>query len=78
VRANSPADLSQTDMQALWANIACPILFVNGKESWASNPETDGRMGWFKDGRVVEFERAGHWVHHDRLDAFLETVRAFL
>jgi len=27
---------------------------------------------------VVEFERAGHWVHHDRLDAFLETVRAFL
>ena len=78
VRANSPADFTQDDMQALWANIACPILFVNGKESWASNPEKDGRMGWFNDARVVEFERAGHWVHHDRLDAFLETVRAFL
>jgi pimeloyl-ACP methyl ester carboxylesterase len=78
VRAFSPADFTQEDMQELWANIACPILFVNGKESWASNPETDGRMGWFRHGRVVEFERAGHWVHHDRLDAFLETVRAFL
>ena len=27
---------------------------------------------------VVEFERAGHWVHHDRLDAFVDTVRGFI
>jgi len=43
-----------------------------------SNPETDGRMKYFKDGRVIEFEGAGHWVHHDRLDGFLTEVRAFL
>ena len=78
VRSFTPADFTQDEMQELWANITCPILFVNGKESWASNPERDGRMGYFKDARVAEFERAGHWVHHDRLDAFLETVRAFL
>jgi len=77
-RSNSPTDLSERDIQALWANIACPVLFVNGKESWASNPDTDGRMKYFKNGQVVEFEGAGHWVHHDRLDAFLETARAFL
>ena len=77
-RSNSPADISTKDLHDTWANIACPVLFVNGKESWASNPETDGRMKHFKDGRVVEFEGAGHWVHHDRLDAFLETVRGFL
>jgi pimeloyl-ACP methyl ester carboxylesterase len=23
-------------------------------------------------------ESAGHWVHHDRLELFLEEVRAFL
>jgi pimeloyl-ACP methyl ester carboxylesterase len=51
---------------------------VNGKESWASNPEKDGSLKHFKDARVVEFERAGHWVHHDRLDDFLTEVRAFL
>ena len=77
-RSNSPADLTAREMQELWSNISCPILFVNGKESWASNPETDGRMKHFKDGRVVEFEGAGHWVHHDRLEGFLEAVRAFL
>ena len=75
---DSPVDLAEPDLVDLWRNIACPILFVNGKESWASNPEKDGRMKHFRDGRVVEFERAGHWVHHDRLDAFMETVRAFL
>jgi pimeloyl-ACP methyl ester carboxylesterase len=78
VRAFTPADFSAEEMQELWSNISCPILFVNGKESWASNPEKDGRMHQFKDARVAEFERAGHWVHHDRLDAFLETVRGFL
>jgi len=77
-RSNSPTDLAPKDLHELWSNIACPVLFVNGKESWASNPERDGRMKHFRDGRVVEFEGAGHWVHHDRLDAFLETVRAFL
>ena len=77
-RSNSPTDLAPRALHELWENIACPVLFVNGKESWASNPETDGRMKHFKAGRVVEFEGAGHWVHHDRLDAFLETVRGFL
>jgi pimeloyl-ACP methyl ester carboxylesterase len=78
VRSFTPADFTGEEMQQLWGNISCPILFVNGKESWASNPETDGRMQYFKDGRVIEFEGAGHWVHHDRLDAFVEAVRAFL
>jgi pimeloyl-ACP methyl ester carboxylesterase len=78
VRAFSPADFTPEEMAELWANISCPILFVNGKESWASNPEKDGRLGEFKDGRVVEFERAGHWVHHDRLADFVATVRDFL
>ncbi|MFI4976373.1 MAG: alpha/beta fold hydrolase [Caulobacterales bacterium] len=77
-RSSSPVDLAPKDLHELWGNIGCPILFVNGKESWASNPEKDGRMKYFKDARVVEFEGAGHWVHHDRLDAFLETVRGFL
>ena len=24
---------------------------------------------------MVEFDHAGHWVHHDRLDAFVDTVQ---
>lgn len=77
-RSFSPVDFSPAEQQQLWANITCPILLVNGKESWASNPEQDGRMAHFQDARLVEFDRAGHWVHHDRLDDFLTEVRAFL
>jgi pimeloyl-ACP methyl ester carboxylesterase len=78
VRAFSPVDFAPEDMGELWSAITCPILFVNGKESWASNPEKDGRARFFKNARVAEFEGAGHWVHHDKLAEFLTTVRAFL
>jgi pimeloyl-ACP methyl ester carboxylesterase len=78
VRADRPYGMTQTETEALWGRIACPTLLVYGKESWASNPEQDGRIGHFKDARVVSFEGAGHWVHHDRLDGFLDLLRGFL
>ncbi len=70
--------MTQTETQELWSRIACPTLLVYGKESWASNPEDDGRIKHFKDARVVSFEHAGRWVHHDRLDGFLDLLREFL
>ena len=78
VRSWSPADLTNDEMQELWGDIVCPTLLVYGRESWASNPEEDGRLQYFKNARVAAFEGAGHWVHHDRLEGFLTEVRAFL
>ena len=78
VRAWSPYDMRGREIIALWSRIACPTLLVYGKESWASNPQDDGRLEYFKSAEVKSFERAGHWVHHDRLDAFVETLRHFL
>ena len=78
VRAWPPYDMTYEAIESLWAQIACPTLLVYGKESWASNPENDGRLKHFKTAKVVEFDRAGHWVHHDRLDAFVDTVRSFI
>jgi len=78
VRVNQPYDMSYAAIEGLWARITCPTLLVYGKESWASNPEKDGRLVHFKTAKVVEFDNAGHWVHHDRLDAFVGTVRAFI
>jgi pimeloyl-ACP methyl ester carboxylesterase len=54
------------------------VLLMYGKESWATDPSTDGRSGCFKDSRVLGVEGAGHWVHHDRLELFLEKVGEFL
>jgi pimeloyl-ACP methyl ester carboxylesterase len=78
VRVWPPYDLTQAELEELWVRIACPTLLVYGKESWASNPAEDGRAAHFRNARVVLFEKAGHWVHHDQLDAFLATVREFL
>jgi len=78
VRSWSPTDMTVTELEQLWSSITCPSLLVCGKESWASNPIDDGRVSHFRRAEIVTFEKAGHWVHHDRLDAFLERVHAFL
>jgi pimeloyl-ACP methyl ester carboxylesterase len=49
-----------------------------GEDSWASNPEKDGRIKHFKTARVISFKNAGHWLHHDQFDQFLAELRAFL
>jgi pimeloyl-ACP methyl ester carboxylesterase len=71
-------DLPQVDIQALWQAITCPMLMLYGADSWASNPEADGRIAHFKTARVVEFENAGHWLHHDQFQRFMGELRAFL
>jgi pimeloyl-ACP methyl ester carboxylesterase len=78
VRSHTPIDLSARELHELWSNITCPTLLAYGRESWASNPAEDGRIAHFTNARVVVFDRAGHWVHHDQLEAFLAEVRAFL
>lgn len=66
------------EMRELWSKITCPTLLVRGTESWAGNPEADGRIAHMPNARVAHIEKAGHWVHHDQLERFLEITRAFL
>src|SRR5277367_3891723 len=61
VRVWPPTDLSPKELEYLWGRIICPTLLVYGKESWASNPEEDGRSQHFKTARMVSFDGAGHW-----------------
>ena len=78
VRAASPYLFNMRDARELWSEITCPVLLMRGTESWASDPEKDGRATAFKNYRLVNIERAGHWVHHDQLEVFLKHVREFL
>jgi pimeloyl-ACP methyl ester carboxylesterase len=75
---NWPAyDMPTDELQALWGKIKCPTLLVYGEESWASSPEDDGRIKFFSNAKVEGFADAGHWVHHDQLQLFLETLNKF-
>jgi len=78
VRAFSPYTFNTQEAQELWRRITCPTLLVRGTESWASDPSKDGRGGFFQNASVVNVEKAGHWVHHDQLEKFLEVVKGFL
>lgn len=66
------------DMRAILAEITCPVQLFWGMESWAPDPEVDGRASVIKNHRLVKVPGAGHWVQHDRLDIFLEESLRFL
>jgi pimeloyl-ACP methyl ester carboxylesterase len=66
------------DQLAIYAQIACPVLLVWGRESWMPDPDTEDRAAAIRNRQVLKVEGAGHWVHHDRLDLFLEESKRFL
>ena len=78
VRIHSPYEFNIEDARDIWNQIRCPVLLVRGDESWAGDPEEDGRASAFHDYRAVVIKEAGHWVHHDQLDRFLAVTREFL
>jgi pimeloyl-ACP methyl ester carboxylesterase len=78
VRAVSPYLFNLDEAREIWGQITCPVLLVRGRESWAPDPKADGRVKSFRQAQVVTIDGAGHWVHHDQLQAFLSKVRGFL
>ncbi|REJ85566.1 MAG: alpha/beta hydrolase [Acidobacteria bacterium] len=78
VRAGAPFRMDEDEIRAIWNRITCPTLLVRGTESWASDPVEDGRIEAFRNAELRNFDGAGHWVHHDRTDDFIEVVREFL
>ena len=73
-----PQNMTDDDLPDFWKAITCPVLLCLGLDSWASNPVKDGRAAHFKNAQLVEFAEAGHWLHHDRFDAFIAELRTFL
>ncbi len=77
-RVFSPIDLTPDEIHHLWGRITCPTLLMYGEDSWASNPEKDGRIKHFNTATVSSFENAGHWLHHDQFDRFVSELKDFL
>jgi pimeloyl-ACP methyl ester carboxylesterase len=78
MRIFPPFDLPQAEIEHIWQSITCPTLLLYGKDSWASNPVTDGRAKHFRNVRVETYENAAHWLHHDQYDRFIAELKAFL
>ncbi|HIG23712.1 MAG TPA: alpha/beta hydrolase [Henriciella marina] len=78
LRVWESVDITHEQVAELWSNISCPTLLLYGEKSWASNPAEDGRIQHFKHADVKMFPEAGHWLHHDQFDLFIETLGDFL
>ncbi len=78
VRSFPPYGHNIDEQRAIYAEIACPVLLVWGRESWLPDPDTDDRAPAIRHRQVLKVDGAGHWVHHDRLDVFLEESKRFL
>ena len=72
------ADMPFAEKARLWSAITCPVLLLWGKNSFAASPATDGRLDYFANATLKEYENAGHWLHHDQFETFISDVRAFL
>jgi pimeloyl-ACP methyl ester carboxylesterase len=56
-----------------------PVLWVAGARSDYVLPAYDAAMGrWFPGSRKVTVKDAGHWVHSEQPEVFLEVLRRFL
>jgi pimeloyl-ACP methyl ester carboxylesterase len=77
-RARAPYRLSPDDHAALWSRITCQTLLMWGDESFLPDPEATGLLGHFKGAELQKIAGAGHWLHHDRLDVILASLRRFL
>ncbi|MGI9323378.1 MAG: alpha/beta fold hydrolase [Pseudomonadales bacterium] len=74
----APFDMTREQTTQLWGRIDAPVLLVSGTESWWPQGEREDPVPHFKNARHIQLEQAGHWVHHDRLDEFLNITKAFL
>src|SRR5262252_1966254 len=77
-RGFPPYGINIDDAREILSQISCPALLFWGMESWAADPETDGRASVIKNHRLVKVPNAGHWVHHDQLEVFLAETKKFL
>lgn len=66
------------ETRALWEEIDCPTLLINAKQGFGHRTGQDGTMKHFRHGRLVDVDDAGHWVHHDQLEAVSLATRNFL
>jgi pimeloyl-ACP methyl ester carboxylesterase len=79
VHGGHMVDLAPDEIDQIWANIDCPVLFLTGRESFQVDTfDERDLVGRFRDARHAWVDDAGHWLHHDQLETFLELTTAFL
>jgi pimeloyl-ACP methyl ester carboxylesterase len=70
------------EVEACWANITVPVLWVEAAQTdafkWTGRrAEIDARIARLEDVRVERVGDAGHMLHHDQPEAVAKLIEAF-
>jgi pimeloyl-ACP methyl ester carboxylesterase len=77
VRAIFPYGFNVNDTREIWEQIQCPVLLFRGLDSWTEDPYKAGHINAIRNHRLINVPKAGHWLHHDQTEFFIEETRKF-
>src|ERR1041385_365957 len=77
-RAMAPHRLLPEDHVSLWQRITCPTLLMNAEESFLRGSRTAELADYFQALRIETIAGVGHWLHHEKPDDVLDSIRRFL
>ncbi len=70
--------LSANDMLELWQQVNCPALLMNARQGFEHRIGQDETASHFKHLTALNIDQAGHWLHHDQFDQFIQELKQFL
>ena len=77
-RHRSPYDMPNDDLIALWTAIKARTLIINSTTGYPHRIGQDGSDRYFSNLTMHRIADAGHWVHHDQLEAVVKAISEFL
>lgn len=83
-KAPAPYLFRVEESMAIWKQIACPVLWVAGRESWVIRDfgqrpgDWEARRACFANVREEWVEQADHMLHHDQPAKVARIVEAFI
>jgi pimeloyl-ACP methyl ester carboxylesterase len=77
-RAAAPHRLLPDEHVSLWGRITCPTLLMGAEESFLESAKTPGLEKHFPNARAETIMGVGHWLHHEKPDEVLASIRRFL
>ncbi|MGK0339234.1 MAG: pimeloyl-ACP methyl ester carboxylesterase, partial [Candidatus Azotimanducaceae bacterium] len=70
--------INYDDLTALWNKIDCPTMLMNARQGFEHRTGQNDTLRYFRQGKVVNIDNAGHWLHHDQFQTYVDESRAFL
>ncbi len=74
----SPIRFDEQEMIELQERISCPVLYLYGSRGWSGNPFDKKTNPPHISVKSMQIAHAGHWLHHERFDIFVEIAASFL